>query len=141
MFNQQNTAGCVPAHRKQFRGHYPFGRSMGLRRPKYNVPLNIIDNENEYIVHVFAVGFAKEDVKISTIGDVLYISGSKTIDEEKTPEFSWQEFPIKNFERTLTLNGKVAIDNISAKSENGILIITLPKNEEAIKKEQTITVQ
>ena len=32
-------------------------RNWGWRRPKYNIPVNIIENEHEYIVHVHAVTF------------------------------------------------------------------------------------
>lgn len=138
MFNQQNTAGCGPAYRRSFRGHHPFHQFSGIRRPKYNVPLNITDQETEFVVQVYAVGFAKEDIKIAVTDDVLYISGSKEM--EGKPEFSWQEFPVKNFERTLSLNGKVKVEEISAKTENGVLVVTLPKNEKGLKKEQTITV-
>ena len=147
MFKQFNTSagprGFGQAFRKHHRHHRqgnPF-QHMGWKRPKYNVPLNIIESETEFVVNVYATGFSKEDIKLSITDDMLYISGRKTIDEESAPTFSHQEFPIKNFERTLSLNGQVLTDSISAKSESGILSITLPKTAEAQKKEQQITVQ
>jgi len=101
------------------------------RRPKYNVPVNVIDSADHFQVNVYAVGFSKENIKINIENDVLYISGTRSVDESNLPVFSQQEFPIKSFERVLSLNGKVDIGNISAKQEEGILMITLPKNEEA----------
>ena len=110
---------------------FQYGKG-GFRRPKYNVPLNIIENENEFIIHVFATGFLREDIKITVSDDVLYIIGTKEIDEENAPNFSKQEFPIKNFERTLSLNGSADAENITAVSENGVLIITLPKAKKQV---------
>jgi HSP20 family protein len=62
------------------------------------------------------------------------------VNEGEEPNFSLQEFPIKSFERALNLNGRVDTTNISAKQENGILIITLPKTVEAQKPAQEIKV-
>lgn len=148
MYNQFNkasgTTGCGPAVENNARGRqygHPYFRNMGMKRPKYNVPMNIIEKDDSYQVNVYATGFTKEDIKIAVVDDILYINGKKEIDESTAPNFSRQEFPIKNFERTLELNGQVDAERISAKSENGILIITLPKSQEAQKKEQTIPVE
>lgn len=124
--------------KKDFREHHPFFKEF--RRPKYNVPINIIENENEFEVHVFASGFTRDNIKIAVTNDVLLISGAKTLPEDYSPNFSRQEFPIKNFERSLALNNKVDAASIVAKHENGILIITLPKNEEAKTQEKVIEV-
>jgi HSP20 family protein len=137
--NARGAQGCGPASAKFGRGHLEqFGG--GLRRPKYNVPLNITDNEASFEVHVYATGFLKDDIKLSVTDDVLYISGTRSIAADGEPNFSRQEFPIKSFERMLNLNGKVDITNISAKQEGGVLIITLPKTVEAQKPSQQIKV-
>ena len=65
------------------------------------------------------------------VDDVLYISGTRTIDESNQPNFSRQEYPIKSFERVVSLNGKIDTKNISARHEEGVLKITLPKTPEA----------
>jgi HSP20 family protein len=150
MFGRHHRAigaqGCGPAT-ENFRDHRfdPFGRhhmrDMMKRRPKYNVPLNITDSETSFEVHVYAVGFAKENIKLTVTDDILYITGTRTIAEDAEPNFSRQEFPVKSFERVLNLNGQVATENISAKQEDGILIITLPKTEDARKPAQEIKVE
>lgn len=130
MFREHNFArgaqGCGHAHGKH--GHF---RGEHFRRPKYNLPINIADNETNFEVYVYAPGYAKENIKISVQADVLYISGTRTVDEENLPNFSKQEYPIKSFERMLNLNGQVDINAISAKQEEGVFIITLPKNADA----------
>lgn len=150
MFGRHHRArgaqGCGPAT-ENFRHHRfdPFKMHhmyhSGLRRPKYNVPLNITDNETSFEVHVYAVGFAKDNIKLSVTDDVLYISGTRIIAEDDEPNFSRQEFPVKSFERVLNLNGQVETENISAKQEDGILIITLPKTADAKKPAQEIKVE
>lgn len=112
--------------------NYKFQQKSDSKRPKYNVPLNIIEKEEEFEIHVFATGFLREDIKITVTDDILYIRGKKEIDEENAPNFSRQEFPIKNFERTLSLNASADAENISASSENGIFIIKLPKTKKQI---------
>ncbi len=130
--------GFAKHGRHDFRGHHPFMHAF--RRPKYNVPVNIIDNDTSYEVHVFATGFAKEDIKITITDDLLYINGKREVAEDNKPNFSRQEFPIKHFERVIALNGKVDATAITAKHENAVLIITLPKTAEAQTKEQVIEV-
>jgi HSP20 family protein len=146
MFRSHNFAegaqGRGHAHGKHghFRDGGRFSNEGHFRRPKYNLPINVADNETNFEVFVYALGYAKENIKISVTDDVLYISGTRTVDEENLPNFSKQEYPIKSFERMLNLNGKVDVANISAKQEDGVLIVTLPKNEEAQKQSQEIPV-
>jgi len=144
MYSHHNTAGSRPAFGKY--GHFgrpgwrrnPWG--MGFRRPKYNVPVNIIDNPNSYVVHVYAVGFAKENIRVSVADGVLYISGTREVDENNLPNFSMQEYPIRSFERVIGLNEQVDTGNISAKQEEGVLIVTLPKTPEAQKPAQEVKI-
>ncbi len=119
-------------------GRGPWGGSF--RRPKYNVPVNIVDNTNSYEVHVYATGFDKANIKISVADSVLYISGTRTADESNLPSFSLQEFPIKSFERTIGLNEQVDTAGISARQEGGVLMITLPKTAEAQKPAQEVKI-
>ena len=139
MFRHQDSAwgarGC--GHGYGAHGHQ---RGAHFRRPKYNLPINIADNETNFEVYVYALGYDKENIKISVQDDILYVSGTRTVDEESLPNFSKQEYPIKSFERMLNLNGQVDAASISAKQENGILIITLPKTVDAQKPSQEIKV-
>lgn len=111
-----------------------------FRRPKYNVPINILEQDTSYEVQVYALGFEKEHIKISVVEDVLYISGSKKIDESNDPNFIYQEFPVKTFERTVSLRGQIEKTGITARQEGGILKITLPKTAHAQQPAQDIQV-
>ena len=71
---------------------------------------------------------------------MLYITGTRTIDESSKPNFTRQEFPVKSFERVIALNDQVDTTGIKAKQQNGVLIVTLPKTAEAQKPAQEINV-
>jgi HSP20 family protein len=123
--------GAGPAFEKPGAAYRKFRSTGWYRRPKYNVPLNVMDNETFYEVHLYALGFDKENIRISVQDDILYISGTRTIDESNPPNFSLQEYPVKSFERSLALNGQVDTANISARQVDGVLIINLPKSSDA----------
>jgi HSP20 family protein len=107
------------------------GWGPGFRRPKYNVPVNIDEKADQFIVSVYATGFSKENIRLSVADDVLFISGTRTIDESNQPNFAKQEFPVKNFERMISLESQVDVAGITAKQEDGVLYIILPKTEGA----------
>lgn len=145
MYGKQNRAGAAMGcgHASGSFG-YPFygaGRwGRPFRRPKYNVPVNIAEIETAYEVYVYALGFAKENIKVSVAEDLLYITGTRTLDEANAPQFRSQEYPIKNFERVIALNDQVDTEYISARQEEGVLIVTLPKKADAQRSAQEITI-
>lgn len=110
--------------------HYQHSRGP-WRRPKYNVPVNIAERDDAYEVSVYATGFSKENIKLSVSDEALYITGTRDWGDTQPPRFVRQEFPVKTFERVLSLNGAVDTTSISARTENGVLLITLPKSVEA----------
>lgn len=98
------------------------------------VPVNIKENQDDYALEVIAPGLAKQDFKIQVNDHVLHISfeGQREAKEEKQPGESKvvrQEFKLHNFKRSFKLGQKVDVDKISAKYENGILFLNLPKKE------------
>ncbi|AQG81923.1 Hsp20/alpha crystallin family protein [Spirosoma montaniterrae] len=101
-----------------------------VRRPKYNVPINILDRGDAFDVYVYALGFDKENITVSVADDLLHISGTRSLDADQEPNFVRQEYPVKTFERVVQLNDKVDVAGISARQENGVLIVTLPKKPE-----------
>ena len=144
MYGKCNTAGSRAAY--QNTGNYQHGRyargqwGMGYRRPKYNVPVNIAETETGFEVYVYALGFDKENIKLSVVDGVLFISGTRTVDENNLPNFSRQEYPIKSFERHIALDDGIDTTGITARQQDGVLIITLPKTAAAQQPAQEIKV-
>lgn len=95
--------------------------------------LNIKETKDSFLVEVAAPGFEKSDFKIELNNDLLTISSEKKINNElKDGErITKQEFSYQSFSRSFTLPEHVDEEKISAKYENGILFIDIPKKEEA----------
>lgn len=117
-----------------------YGRRGGFRRPKHNIPVNIVENDTEFIAYVHAVTFPKENIRLVVAGDMLYISGTRTPADDPNPNFILQEYPIKSFERAFELSETVDTSRISARHQDGVLIITAPKTQEAQRPEREIDI-
>jgi HSP20 family protein len=98
--------------------------------------VNIKESSDDFEVEVAAPGFAKDDFKIELNNDLLTISSTKEVENEtkEGQQFSLREFSYQSFSRSFTLPHTIESDKISAKYENGILKVKIPKKEEAKKK-------
>lgn len=100
-------------------------------------PVNVLEEDDKFVLHVYAPGLNKSDFLIATIDNTLSISV-----ENKPEETNWkrQEFAQQNFKRQFELSDKVDKEAIKASYENGVLIVTLPKLEGAETSRQEIEV-
>lgn len=92
--------------------------------------VNIVESEKSYALEVIAPGMQKEDFKIAIEKDLLTISyEKKESSEEKTDKYIRKEFSMNSFKRSFTLNEKLNADAVTAKYDNGILYVNIPKAE------------
>ena len=92
--------------------------------------MNVSETENDYTVELSVPGLTKENVKIELNDDILTVKGQKNEKEsEQQDNYSYSEFSYSGFERSFTLPENVNTEEISAKHENGILKLTIPKLE------------
>ena len=95
-----------------------------------NVAVNILEGDSSYVLEVIAPGMKKEDFKIAIEKDLLTISfEKKESTEAKTEKFVRKEFALNSFKRSFALNEKLNVDGITARYENGILQVEIPKAE------------
>lgn len=81
-------------------------------------------------------GIKKEDINLKMENRVLTIEGERKAEEKKDAERYYQvERRYGKFSRAFTLSDKVAVDEVDAKYEDGVLTIALKKEvpEETIK--------
>ena len=98
-------------------------------------PVNIQENENDFLLELEIPGLKKEDFNIELDNDVLIISSEvKKGSEEKNENYTRKEFTVSSFRRAFTLPETVDSDEINAAYKAGILKISLPKKEEALPK-------
>ena len=96
------------------------------------LPLDVSENENEFVVKASLPGIRPEDVQITVHGDMLTIRGEIKAEEEKKEEhFHLRERRYGQFQRTVRLSAPIRADQAQANFENGVLTLTLPKAEEA----------
>ena len=93
--------------------------------------VNISENTNDYELELNVPGRNKEDFKVTFDSGILTISFEKKEEsKEETSKFIKKEFSAQSFKRSFTLDEKINAEAISAKYDNGILALTLPKVEE-----------
>jgi len=97
--------------------------------------VNTRESENGYHVDVDLPGVKKEDIKVDLNKGILTISGErKTKEEINQEDFYKIETYFGKFSRSFTLPDSADIENIEAKSDNGVLEIFIPKLKDDISK-------
>lgn len=98
--------------------------------------VNVRETDGHFEVEVAAPGLEKKDFQIELDGNTLTISSAKEHQQEQKEEnYTRREFSYQSFQRNLELPKDVVDEeHIQAKYENGLLLLTIPKKEEAKKK-------
>jgi HSP20 family protein len=104
-------------------------------REKTNFPaVNIIEEPKSFQLQLAAPGYTKQDFSLNIEKNMLTISANLNEEELKEVNFITKEFSKSSFSRTFTLGKSVDTSNIEASYKDGVLNVTLSKNEEAIEK-------
>jgi len=118
-----------------------FGKTM--REDVFGFPpVNIIEKNDYYHLQVAAPGFEKTDFAVKLEGKILTVSAEKKEEaKSENDKVIRKEFSSKSFKRTFNLDEKIDAANISAKYENGILHVGLPKKEDIKAASKDINIQ
>jgi len=104
--------------------------------------VDISESKDNFVVKAELPGLETNDVNVSISGDILTIKGEKkTEEEEKDEHYHCVERYSGSFQRVFQLPSGVKADQIEATFEKGVLKVTLPKVEEAKKKEIEVKVK
>ena len=100
------------------------------------MPISIIEGDKHIKVIVWLPGVNKEDIVLNAIGDTLEIRAKRSpLMITESERIVYSEIPEEEeIYRTIKLPCNVKEDDASAKFENGVLVVTLPKAESSIKK-------
>jgi HSP20 family protein len=109
--------------------------------------VNITETEKEYRIELALPGVDKELIRISHENGILNISVENQQKEENQQEeedqetYQRREYDYSNATRRFKTGDRIDSENITAKYEQGILAVVLPKKEAYVKKPaQTIAV-
>lgn len=106
--------------------------------------VNITENESEITFVAEVAGLSKEDVKISIKDNedntkTLTISGKQKSEKKENVNYILRELKQSYFERSFVIrnHNDYNFEKVSAKHDNGVLTLSIPKNE-VVKKENKI---
>ena len=140
-------------HRRVVRNTKPFGNLLddffnnsfdfiGHDNATQSPSVNIKENKDGFQLEVAAPGLKKEDFKINVDKSLLKVSVAKEEVKEtgEQGKYTRREFNYQSFSRSFTLPETVNQKAIEAAYENGVLILSLPKKEEAKEETREITI-
>ena len=119
-----------------------FFNSDWMPKMKATAPaVNVKEDQKEYTMELAVPGIKKEfcRVNINADGnlDIAIENKMEHKDEDKKQHYLRREFSYTNYQQTYVLPEDIVKDNISAKVDNGVLTITVPKvAKEEVKKIQ-----
>jgi HSP20 family protein len=103
----------------------------------WNPAVDVHEDKDKFLITAEVPGMKKEDIDISMEGNTLCICGERKEqrDERSGAEARRSERYYGRFQRSLALPQTVDVNKIEAKYKDGLLSITLPKSEEAKRKQ------
>jgi HSP20 family protein len=97
-----------------------------------SLPLDVVENENEFLVKASLPGIPPQDVQLTVQGDTVSIRATTKAEEERKGE-TWhlRERRHGAFQRSFALGTPIDSEKARAKFEHGVLTLSLPKAEAA----------
>jgi HSP20 family protein len=123
----------------RFFGERPFTRPF---TEEWSPSVDISETEDKLLIKAELPGLEAKDVDVSISGDLLTIKGEKEKEKEEKDEHHYRaERYYGSFQRSFQLSTSVQADKVEATFDKGVLKVTLPKVEEAKKKQIEIKVK
>ena len=122
-----------------------FNELMNWNDTTYSTPrMNIMETKDNYKLELCIPGLTKDDVKLSIDAEGnLVVEMVKETKKENKEEMRYlrHEFSVEHFRQTVMLPEDIHKEQISAKVENGILEIVIPKVTVEEKKQAMQTIE
>lgn len=105
-----------------------------------NTKVNIKENDSGYFLELVLAGYKKDEVIIGVDNDILTISSDvdRVSDSGNYHRFEYHK---KSFKRAFRIPEDGDVDNITAKHDNGILSIQIPKKIKTSRDSKKIIIQ
>lgn len=125
-----NTADYVPATFSSLIDRFFNDNLTRSGGSMFQPRVDIVENDQAYELHVAVPGMNKEDFQIEMKDNFLTVSGERKFSNEKK-EANWHsiETQFGSFSRSFSLPENVDASKITAKYTNGILEVSIPKDE------------
>lgn len=108
---------------------------------------NILENNEKFEIQMAVPGLSKEDFKMEVDNNILSISFERKAEEENREDglaanYLRREYHLENFTRSFTIPKHTFAEKISARYDNGMLYISIPREDpEKVKLSKRIEIQ
>lgn len=108
------------------------GAAAAVRAPSQGPAMNLWEDAERYYVEAEVPGLKADDLEIVVVGKEVTIRGTRK-SSERTEGLNAhrRERPVGEFKRILRLASEVDSSAVEATLKDGVLLVTLPKAEEA----------
>ena len=111
---------------------------MGVFTPQ----IDVSETDKEIKISAELPGMDDKDIEVSLSKDMLTIKGEKKEEkEDKGKDYYRVERSYGSFSRTIPLPAEVQDDKVGAAFKKGVLTITLPKSEKAVKETKKVAIK
>jgi HSP20 family protein len=137
-FIQAQLAAAMPAANTGNTTANDGNKASASEAHDFTPPVDVFDTPTSYVVHVSLAGAKKSDLSVNwdaekselVVAGVVYRPG----DEALLKTLALDERKVGAFERKVKLGGEekkteVEVEGITAKMEDGVLVVVLPKKE------------
>lgn len=107
----------------------PGAQRGGLTTGAFIPPMDMYDHADKLVVRVDVPGLKKDDIEVSVVRDTLTLRGEKKVEETQGRTHSERFYG--SFSRSVTLPVGVDSDQVTAKYQDGVLEVVLPKRQES----------
>jgi HSP20 family protein len=100
-----------------------------LQGSRGGVPLDVVEKDNSFEVHASLPGIKPEDVQITLQGSTVTIRGETGTEQQERKNENWivRERRSGAYYRSIMLPSEVDSSKATARYENGVLVLELPK--------------
>jgi HSP20 family protein len=110
-----------------------WGEELGSDKGMAFLPVDIKEESDAIVIKADLPGVKKEDIDVRVDGNLLTIKAEKKFEEkeEEKDRYHRVERYYGVFQRSFTLPDRVNPEKLTARYEDGVLTLTLPKRPEA----------
>ncbi len=121
----------------QLMGSTPFATS---RNANVFPPVNVSEDQDNFYLQAELPGVSPNDLDLQADAKSVAISGKRNAaSEDGDFKYHRRERSAGQFSRMIALSGEIESEKVTAKLENGILLLTLPKAEAVKPRQITIS--
>jgi HSP20 family protein len=135
MKTRQNMFPAIPSLLNSFLQDDWLDSTLGSQRTGTTTlpAANIRETENDFRIELAAPGMRKEDFRVELNNDVLTVAAEQEMkNENKEGDYTRREFSYQSLQRSFTLpDDRVKGEQITARYQDGVLEIVVPKRQEA----------